>query len=211
MKSTASWLSVYALMFLLNGCTFLARFNQPLSPQDQMTVDIWPVLNAVQKKEISELTSLEEVSAFIENFWKERDPTPNTEINEYRIEYEKRLAYIKDHYPYKRGWTHSDRARVYLIYGPPDDVYYDHWVKWGNPRGSDLLTVEMWVYNEFLPNTNPPTIFDSWDLSFYNPNLMKFVFADLSGCGRYSQVYSNVPGETVDPRVYSRSGNGFVN
>jgi len=103
MKSTASWLSVYALMFLLNGCTFLARFNQPLSPQDQMTVDIWPVLNAVQKKEISELTSLEEVSAFIENFWKERDPTPNTEINEYRIEYEKRLAYIKDHYPYKRG------------------------------------------------------------------------------------------------------------
>ena len=31
-----------------------------------------------------------EKDAFIEEFWKKRDPNPETDINEFKIEYEKR-------------------------------------------------------------------------------------------------------------------------
>ncbi len=198
------------LLYFSSGCSYFANFYQPLSPHEQMTADIWPVLSAAQKKEISALTTTEEVATFIKNFWKERDPTPGTEINEFEQVYKARLDYVHEHYPYKRGWTHSDRARIYLIYGPPDDVYNIHWVSEPNLNGPNLNVVEVWVYNIFVADINPPTIFDKYDLSLFNPNLMQFFFADLIGCGRYTQIYSNVPGEKIDPRVYIGNSSGFI-
>ncbi len=183
---------VISVSILFCGCSYFLHFYQPLTPQEQLIVDIYPILDYTEKKAINKLDSPEEVQAYINQFWDDMDATPYNEINEFRLEYEARLQYVQAHYPYKRGWTHSDRARIYLIYGPPDDIYF---FPWEHDR-ADLKAIEIWVYTEFIIDGHFATIFDKID-----PHMMRFAFADLYGVGRYTQIYSNVPGEKIDPRV----------
>ena len=189
-----------AIPTYIGGCSFYRQFYKPLTPQEELVADIWPILNSVQKKEINKLQSIEEVQLYIDEFWDDRDPTPETEVNEFEIEYQKRLDYVHIHYRYRRGWTHSDRGRVYLIYGPPDDIHYMPWVVSKYVRGPQVNALEIWVYEEYVATPLLPTIFDNFD-----PNLMKFVFADYSALGQYTQIYSNVAGEKIDPDVYCSS------
>ncbi len=60
---------------------------------------------------------------FIEEFWKRRDPTPDTPENEYKNEHYRRIAYVNDHFHEARGpgWK-TDRGRIYIQYGPPDEI-----------------------------------------------------------------------------------------
>jgi GWxTD domain-containing protein len=59
---------------------------------------------------------------FIEEFWKRRDPDPDTERNEYRIEYEDRVkrAGLMFHGEGRPGWL-TDRGRIYILFGPPSE------------------------------------------------------------------------------------------
>ncbi len=55
-------------------------------------------------------------------FWEQRDPTPGTPANEMRTEYYRRIEYANVHYSVvSTGWR-ADRGRIYIIYGPPDDI-----------------------------------------------------------------------------------------
>lgn len=61
---------------------------------------------------------------FIENFWKQRDPTPGTERNEFREEHYRRLNYANQYFGRgtgKPGWK-TDQGRIYIILGPPNNV-----------------------------------------------------------------------------------------
>ncbi|OPL17620.1 MAG: hypothetical protein AVO35_09325 [Candidatus Aegiribacteria sp. MLS_C] len=69
--------------------------------------------------------------------------------------------------PFKEGWR-TDRGRVLVIYGPPDDI--------------DAVLIQ----GEQLPN-------ETW--YYYGRGNEMFVFADLSGTGDYVQVFSTVEGE----------------
>ncbi len=58
----------------------------------------------------------------MEAFWARRDPTPDTEENEFKEEHYRRIAYANDHYASGiPGWK-TDRGRIYITYGPPDDI-----------------------------------------------------------------------------------------
>jgi len=64
----------------------------------------------------------EEREQFIEQFWLRRDPTPDTEENEFKEEHYRRIAYANEHYASGiPGWK-TDRGRIYITYGPPDEV-----------------------------------------------------------------------------------------
>ena len=72
--------------------------------------------------EISEMEDAdskdEKIKLYIE-FWKKKDPTPNTEENEVRDEYYRRVAYANENFShYVEGWK-SDRGMVFIILGPP--------------------------------------------------------------------------------------------
>ena len=55
-------------------------------------------------------------------FWQRRDPTPDTEENEYKEEHYRRIAYANDHYASGiPGWK-TDRGMIYIKYGPPDEI-----------------------------------------------------------------------------------------
>src|SRR5579859_1137288 len=63
----------------------------------------------------------EEREQFIENFWLRRDPTPDTVENEFKEEHYRRIAYANDHFASGiPGWK-TDRGRIYITFGPPDE------------------------------------------------------------------------------------------
>lgn len=87
-----------------------------------MTEDVAYIITADEKKAYNKLTTDEERENFIENFWRRRDPDPDTEENEYREEYHERIAYANEKYASGiPGWK-TDRGRIYITFGKPDGV-----------------------------------------------------------------------------------------
>ncbi len=84
--------------------------------------DVAYIITNDEKKAFKALTTDDERENFIENFWRRRDPNPDTEENEYREEYYERIAYANEHYASGiPGWK-TDRGRVYIAWGKPDSV-----------------------------------------------------------------------------------------
>jgi len=84
--------------------------------------DVAYIITAEEKKTFKLLATDEERENFIENFWRRRDPNPDTEENEFREEYYERIAYANEHFASGiPGWK-TDRGRVYIAWGKPDSV-----------------------------------------------------------------------------------------
>jgi GWxTD domain-containing protein len=102
-------------------------------------------------------------------FWKQNDPTPNTEYNEHEVEYFQRIDYCDEHFIHgDRGWR-SDRAKIYVKYGPPDEI-------------------QAYPYHLGPPKSvsNPaPTLYDAYIVWIYYHNNREFVFGDKHGLGEY--------------------------
>jgi GWxTD domain-containing protein len=84
--------------------------------------DVAYIITKEEKRAFDALATDEERENFIENFWRRRDPNPDTEENEYREEYYERIAYANEHFASGiPGWK-TDRGRVYITFGKPDSV-----------------------------------------------------------------------------------------
>jgi len=109
--------------------------------------------------------------AFLDDFWKSRDPHPGTEENEALEEFESRVEYANRWFgtwvgnrrrtnwePGKNdnGWS-SDRGKIYIILGPPDEVYFTdgedmHYLPAGSIEDRwryDSATMEIWFYGRY--------------------------------------------------------------
>ncbi len=68
------------------------------------------------------LMNNEEREQFIEQFWLTRDPTPDTQENEFKEEHYRRIAYANERFASGiPGWR-TDRGRIYIIWGPADEI-----------------------------------------------------------------------------------------
>ncbi len=84
--------------------------------------DVAYIITDEEKKAFKRLNNDDEREQFIENFWLRRDPTPDTEENEYKEEHYRRIAYANEHFASGiPGWK-TDRGRIYIVYGPPDEI-----------------------------------------------------------------------------------------
>lgn len=84
--------------------------------------DVAYIITKEERRAFSALVTDEERENFIENFWRRRDPNPDTEENEYREEYYERIAYANEHFASGiPGWR-TDRGRTYIAWGKPDSV-----------------------------------------------------------------------------------------
>ena len=80
------------------------------------------IITDEEKKAFKALQTDEEREQFVEQFWLRRDPTPDTEENEYREEHYRRIAYANERFASGiPGWK-TDRGRIYIEYGPPDEI-----------------------------------------------------------------------------------------
>lgn len=84
--------------------------------------DVAPIATDAERKAFLKLETNAEREQFIQFFWKQRDPDPDTNENEYREEYYERITYANEHYSSgKPGWK-TDRGRIYIKFGKPDEI-----------------------------------------------------------------------------------------
>ncbi|MBU4254464.1 MAG: GWxTD domain-containing protein [Acidobacteria bacterium] len=135
------------------------------------------------------LPDREAKAAFIEDFWAMRDPDPGTEENENKTAFEERIEYADTWFGHhnthrgrpagesrsdSRGWD-TDRGNVYILLGPPDELYFDN----GEPMPTGRLVSrpqarqsETWVYRAHRVYVQF-TLFsgDRWVLTAPSPEL----------------------------------------
>lgn len=143
--------------------TFEVVESGPPSPRDFQRM-LEPLSYIAAPDEIQRLRSLppEQQSQGWESFWKQRDPTADTARNEALIEFLRRVKYADQHFrDIGPGWR-SDMGRIYIKFGPPDQVDT-------RPATSQSPPLEIWSYSR---------------------NQRRFVFADREGFGRYVLVSS---------------------
>lgn len=109
---------------------------------------------------LEEAKTEEEKQAKLLEFWKRRDPNPNTERNERMEEYYRRADYANKNFAHHREGWRTDMGMVYMMFGPPSDVAR-------HPFELDSKPYEVWRY---------------YDISY------DFVFVDDTGFGDYRLI-----------------------
>lgn len=84
--------------------------------------DVRWIITPEEMSAFKQLSNDEERDQFIEQFWLRRDPTPDTVENEFKEEHYRRIAYANEHFAAGiPGWR-TDRGRMYIVFGPPDEI-----------------------------------------------------------------------------------------
>ncbi|MGB8537399.1 MAG: GWxTD domain-containing protein [Acidobacteriaceae bacterium] len=84
--------------------------------------DVRWIITDQELKAFKSLSNDEERDNFIEQFWRRRNPDPDSPENEYREENYRRIAYANEHFAAgKPGWK-TDRGHMYIAYGKPDSI-----------------------------------------------------------------------------------------
>jgi GWxTD domain-containing protein len=79
------------------------------------------IITGEERAAFKKLTTDDEREQFIEAFWERRNPNPGSSENEFKEEYYRRIAYANEQYASGiPGWR-TDRGRIYIMYGPPDE------------------------------------------------------------------------------------------
>jgi GWxTD domain-containing protein len=83
--------------------------------------DVLYIITDEEKQTWKRLSTDDERESFIEQFWIRRDPTPDSVENEFKEEHYRRIAYANERYASGiPGWK-TDRGRIYITFGPPDE------------------------------------------------------------------------------------------
>jgi GWxTD domain-containing protein len=89
--------------------------------KDWLDKDVTYIITDEEKKAFKKLATDDERERFIEEFWRRRDPDPDTDENEFKEEYYERIAYANEHFSSGiPGWK-TDRGRIWIMYGKPDE------------------------------------------------------------------------------------------
>ncbi len=133
---------------LLFGSCASARLEKKLDPKSREFISkVRYIITSEERRAFLALPAGAR-EAFVEDFWKRRDPTPTTEVNEFKAEYFNRIGQANHLFSGggAPGWL-QDRGRIYITLGPPDhrETY---------PRGVTFygLPTEIWWYG-FFPIT----------------------------------------------------------
>lgn len=123
--------------------------------QKWLNEDVVYIIADQERSAFERLGTDPERQHFVEQFWARRDPTPGTAENEFKKEHYRRIAYANDHFAGSLpGWK-TDRGRIYIKYGPPDEI--DSHPSGGSYRRPDsegggtatTYPFEDWRYNHF--------------------------------------------------------------
>jgi GWxTD domain-containing protein len=96
--------------------------SEPANAFKQWIDDVDPILTPSEREAWKKLQTDEEREQFIAEIWHLRDPDPDTEENEYREAYYERVEYANEHFSSGVRGVKTDRGRIYLKYGKPDEV-----------------------------------------------------------------------------------------
>ncbi|HEX4425375.1 MAG TPA: GWxTD domain-containing protein [Terriglobales bacterium] len=87
-----------------------------------LSEDVAWIITDEERQAFKQLSNDEERDNFIEAFWQRRDPTPDTEENEFKEEHYRRIEYANEHFAAGiPGWK-TDRGHIYIVYGAADEI-----------------------------------------------------------------------------------------
>lgn len=127
-----------------------------------------------ENKVMKNLQNVNALRQFLTNFWRARDRGSEVPLGKSRREYFSRIDYANEVFNSmgREGWQ-TDRGRVYLIYGEPDE-YERH------ASSMDMLPHVIWYYHNLEGGA-------------------QFVFADRGGFGEYQLIHSSYRKELQNP------------
>ena len=83
--------------------------------------DVVYIISPEERNAFIHLQTNEEREQFIEAFWQRRNPDPDSPENTFKEEHYRRIAYANEHFASGvPGWK-TDRGRIYIAWGPPDE------------------------------------------------------------------------------------------
>jgi GWxTD domain-containing protein len=84
--------------------------------------DVDYIISPEERNVFKELKNDEERENFIEDFWNRRNPDRRASYNSFKEEHYRRIAYANEHFHSGiPGWK-TDRGRVYIVFGKPDQL-----------------------------------------------------------------------------------------
>ena len=87
-----------------------------------LTEDVIYIITPEERNAFLQLQTNEEREQFIEQFWLRRSSNPDLPDNDFKEEHYRRIAYANEHYASGiPGWK-TDRGRMYIMWGPPDEI-----------------------------------------------------------------------------------------
>ncbi len=156
MSSPTRILFFYLSAWFLSLSMLAAEAELPERHQKWLDEEVVYIITRTERDVFLKLTTDRERDLFIEAFWKHRDPTPGTPENEFKTEHYRRINYA-NHFFGRRGprpgWR-TDRGRIYIILGEPNDIqrfegktqtypaeiwFYQDMSKFGLPPGFHIL------------------------------------------------------------------------
>lgn len=97
--------------------------SEPVLGEDWADGPVGFLLSGEERRDFSRLSDTASRSEFVTAFWKARDPRSETPENEFRVEFERRVAFADSRFT--QGETAgrlTDRGMVFLLLGPPTYV-----------------------------------------------------------------------------------------
>ncbi len=171
-----NFLLTLALIFIV--CPFLCQEDN-LSREHKDWLDTVSPIITKTERDIFLMLKPEERTRFIQIFWKQRDPMPDTPENEFYVEFMKRVQFANANFGRQssRKGSQTERGYYYLLLGPPvSRTTYD--------TVSQIIPLELWYYKG--------------EQKFGLPSFFYLIFYQPQGIGEYRLYY---PGEGPDKLV----------
>lgn len=142
---------------------------------DWLRDEVPEVITEAERLAFFRLSTNAEREQFIEIFWQKRNPEPDSPNNTAREEHYRRLAYADEHFASGVAGRKTDRGRIYIIWGPPDEIE-------SHPTGG--------TYDRPSEQGGGSTTTSPWEMWRYRHlegigENIEIEFVDTSGSGEY--------------------------
>ena len=149
--------------------------KEPKKAYVEWIKDVDLILTQAERDAWKKLQTDDEREKFIEDFWRSRDPDPDTEENEFKQEFFERIAYANEHFSSGKPGRLTDRGRIYIKFGKPDEIEshpaggaYER-PSYEGGGSTSTYPFEKWFYR-YIPNVR---------------NGVELEFVDPTGSGEY--------------------------
>ncbi|HEV2577626.1 MAG TPA: GWxTD domain-containing protein [Acidobacteriaceae bacterium] len=108
------------------------------------------IIESDERAQFLTLQTDAERDSFIRSFWDARNPTPGSEINTFKEEHYRRLAYANEHYgnsEVQNGWR-TDQGHIYIVLGAPQQITT-------YPNARNVRPLIVWFYQSPTPALPP--------------------------------------------------------
>src|SRR6266704_3854621 len=153
------------------------RLSKELGSSDEIWLkEVVPyIITEEERLAFLRLSTEEEREQFIEEFWRRRNPDPDSPNNAFKEEHYRRIAYANERFASGiPGWK-TDRGHIYILWGPPDEID-------SHPAGG--------AYDRPLEQGGGSTMTYPWELWRYRHlesigENIEIEFVDPTGSGEY--------------------------